>query len=312
MTDSVSPARYRFVPYGGGVEELDRFAVRERIRSGDIEAHTELSLAGGDEWRAAASYPELARYFELAATSSRRAIGQHLVTPSKPRELEPMQTRLIRGLLYPISGGEVFTLLGIAVISILPFFGWLASAAAAMIMLEIIRKSSDGRTKMPALVDTSDIGELIRVYIRVLMVTLISLAPVIAAGIWSFSAVLNKSAGSTTIIAVMLLASLLAAIYYPACLATVAVWDNVLSALNPAYVFRVINRIGGDYFIVIGAWLVASAVTYVLRFTSFAILAWIPFVGPIFSSMISLWVLFYASHLLGYAIYRHAPELGWE
>jgi hypothetical protein len=88
--------------------------------------------------------------------------------------------------------------------------------------------------------------------------------------------------------------------------------DNVLSALNPVYVFRVISLIGRDYFIVIGAWFVATLATFVMRFSSFAVLSWIPFVGPIFSSALSLWVLFYASHLLGYAVYRHAPELGWE
>lgn len=46
MTETATPARYRFVPYGGGVEELDRLAVRDRIRGGDIEADTELSLVG--------------------------------------------------------------------------------------------------------------------------------------------------------------------------------------------------------------------------------------------------------------------------
>jgi len=307
MTDTATVARYRFVQYGGGVEVLDRLAVRDRIRSGDIEAHSELSLVGTEEWQAAASFPELARYFELAASSSR-----NVVMPTRPREMQTMGERLLRGLLYPVDGGQVLTLLGLAVVSILPMVGWLANAAAALIMLDIIRKSAEGSTKMPAMVDTSNLGEMVRMYLRVLVVTLISLAPVIAALFWSGVVIATKSGGLPTVMAIMGLAAILAAIYYPACLATVAVWDSVLDALNPMYVFRVISKIGGDYFIVIAAWFVASAGTWVLRFSSFAVLSWIPFAGSILNSMISLWVLFYASHLLGYAVYRHARELGWE
>jgi hypothetical protein len=103
-----------------------------------------------------------------------------------------------------------------------------------------------------------------------------------------------------------------AILYYPACLATIAVWDNVVSALNPVYVARVIRTIGIDYFLVIGVWFVATVITTLLTFPAFSPLAAIPIVGGVVSSALSLWVLFYASHLLGYAVYRHSPELGWE
>jgi len=51
MNDSPtqSAQRYKFVPYGGGVEELDRFEVRDRIRMGDILAESELAVAGTDD-----------------------------------------------------------------------------------------------------------------------------------------------------------------------------------------------------------------------------------------------------------------------
>jgi hypothetical protein len=312
MADTATVTRYRFVPYGGGVEVLDRVAVRDRIRMGDIEAHSELSVVGTEEWHPAASFPELARYFELAASGSRRPGGQNVVTPGTPREVQTMGERLVRGLLYPIDGGQALTLLAIAVASIFPFVGWLANAAATLIMLDIIRKSSEGSTKMPPMVDTSNLGEMVRMYVRVLVVMLIALAPVVAALFWTGVVVATKGGGGPTVLAIMALAAIVAAIYYPACLATVAVWDSVLDALNPVYVFRVISKIGGDYFIVIAAWFVATAGTFFLRFGSFAVLSWVPFVGSILNSMISLWVLFYASHLLGYAVYRHAPELGWE
>ena len=84
----------------------------------------------------------------------------------------------------------------------------------------------------------------------------------------------------------------------------------MLASLNPVYVFRVISIIGRDYFVVIAMWFVATGVTI---FAGRALpSAGVPVVGGIFSGFLSYYVLFYASHLLGYAVYRHAPELGWE
>src|ERR1041385_7271991 len=174
MTQTDTPAaRYRFVPYGGGVEELDRFALRDRIRSGDVMPHSELAIAGSDEWRPASSYPELARYFEMAA--ARPSVATPAIAV-KARDVRPMSERVVAGLAYPISGGEVLTLLGVIIVSALPFIGFLGTLASTVIMLSIIRKSADGSLKMPGLVDTSDIGEMIRRYFQVLFVTLVALA----------------------------------------------------------------------------------------------------------------------------------------
>ena len=104
----------------------------------------------------------------------------------------------------------------------------------------------------------------------------------------------------------------MAAVYYPACLATIAIWDSAIAALNPIYVFAVIKKTGADYFVVVGMWFLATAVTTLFKMPQISPLARLPIVGSVFATFLSLWVLFYASHLLGYAIYRHAPELGWE
>jgi hypothetical protein len=90
------------------------------------------------------------------------------------------------------------------------------------------------------------------------------------------------------------------------------VWDSILDSLNPAYVFRVIKRIGADYFIVVGMWFVATLGTMLMSSPFLNPLAAVPIVGSLFASFLSFWVLFYASHLLGYAVYRHSPALGWD
>ncbi len=309
MTTEATPARrYRFVPYGGGVEELDRFAVRDRIRSGDIVPATELALVGTDDWRAADSYPELARYFELAA--ARPAL--QILQPPKIRDVRPMSERVVQGILYPIVGGQAVTVILLALVASIPFVNILSTLATIGITLEVIRKSADGSTRMPALVDTSDIPRMLWLYVRVLFVTFIALLPLIAFIPYAIVAVFMSKMTSAMALAGITLLLAFAAIYYPACLATIAVWDHALSALNPIYVFSVIKTVGRDYFVVIGMWFVATVVTTFAGTPAFSPMASIPILGRIFGAFLSLWVLFYASHLLGYAIYRHAPQLGWE
>jgi hypothetical protein len=305
------PQQYRFVQAGGGVEMLDRFAVRDRIRSGDIDAQTELALAGGDDWKPASSFPELTRYFALASIGTARVSGSFAV-PAKPRVVETMQQRIVGGLAYPLQGTEAITIAVLAAFGMLPLIGWFSTLASTLIMLAIIRKSADGSTKFPPLVDTSDIFNLLRQYASVLFVTIIALAPSLILAGWAIGGVFRRHGGMGTAPLAVAAAAAIGAIYYPACLATVAIWDHPLAALNPIYVARVIGRIGSDYFIVIAVWFIASAGTALTGILMPALAMFIPFVPGFIRSFLSLYVLFYASHLLGYAVYRHAPELGWE
>ncbi len=309
MSNGVRPApeRYRFIPYGGGVEELDRFAVRDHIRAGDILPQNELALVGTDEWRPASSYPELARYFDLAATRVAPAI-----TAAKPRDVLPMSRCVVDGILYPLAGGQIVTVALLAVVSEMPVVSILASLATIGVMLEVIRKSADGVMKMPAMVDTSNIPRMLWLNARVLFVTVVALSPLIV--FFPFAIFMVFTSRMTLPVVMLGAVALLgfAAMYFPACLATIAVWDDALSALNPAYVIAVIRKTGRDYFIVVGVWFAATLITTIARMPVISPLAKIPVAGAMFGSFLSLWVLFYASHLLGYAIYRHAPELGWE
>ncbi len=308
MSESSSrPQMYRLPMYGGGIEELDRFALRDRIRSGDVGRGTELALKGTEDWRSAESFPELERYFDLLTARPSMA-PVTLAAPSKPRQVQSMGERVVNGLIYPIAGGEIFMLLGLAILSIIPFIGWLSGPAATLIMVSIVRSSADGKLKMP-LVDTSNLFDLMWMWVRVMLITVVSLAPVLAFGTFVFWGLLTKSITLPIAIAGAALALAVSALYYPACLATVAVWDNVLSSLNPVYVVKVIRTIGGDYFIVVGMWFVA---TFATTFLQLPYVGYIPIIGTLFTSAVSYWALFYASHLLGYAVYPHAPELGWE
>lgn len=157
MSDTPTPPvqRYKLVQYGGGIEELDRFAIRDRIRCGEITGETELAIVGTDEWQPAALFPELGRYLEIAATRPPSVSGS-IVAPSKPRTVESMGSRVVGGLAYPIAGGEASVIIGLVILGAIPLIGILASLATTVIMVQIVRASADGRTRMP-LVDTSEL-----------------------------------------------------------------------------------------------------------------------------------------------------------
>jgi hypothetical protein len=214
--------------------------------------------------------------------------------------------------MYPLAGGQAVTVIVIAIFAAFPVISILARLATLGMALDVIRQSADGSTKMPAVVDTTDIPRMLWLYARVAFVTFVALLPLIAFIPFAISAVMfGKITGLMALAGIVVLLAF-AAIYYPACLATIAVWDNAVSALNPVYVFSVIKITGRDYFIAIGMWFVATVVTTLASMRSFSPLAGVPIVGRVFAEFLSLWVFFYASHLLGYAIFRHAHELGWE
>src|SRR5258708_1571203 len=114
------PQRYRIAVYGGGIEELDRFAVRDRIRTGEIAELTELALVPTDDWRAAADYPELIRYFNIAPATFRTQPGFAAAAPKLRRPMETMGQRILHGLPYPGAGGQAVLLPTLAILSVRP------------------------------------------------------------------------------------------------------------------------------------------------------------------------------------------------
>ncbi len=296
--------------YRGGIEEIDRYELRERIRRGEANAGTEIAPSGSDEWKRISAYPELSRYLELALTSPK--IPTAPVT-SRTVPAESVGSRVAPALLYPIAGGEVLVLIGIAVLQSLPGISLLVIPVTTVYMLAIIRASAGGKTKMPAFVETDDIPGMFSVWIRVVIVTAISLWPMLLwTGIWYFKVDRNAPEAHTHLIAGLIATGILSIVYYPACLAMVAVWDSVGSALNPALIIRTIRTMGADYGVAILAWVLATGVAVLGAELLNTLLGSIPFVGGIPGRMLWIWAQFFGSHLLGWAIYRHSVELGWE
>jgi hypothetical protein len=291
--------------YGGGIAEVDRYQLRERIRHGEVSASTEIAPVGTDEWRQAASYPELARYLELAAASP----GSHVPLVARDAPTESVASRIGPALRYPISGGELVVVVGLAILQSLPGISLVVLPVTTIYMLAIIRASSEGKTKMPAIVETDDVAAMFAVWIRTVAVTVISLWPMLVwFALWYFATDRTSPHAEAHLIVGLIVTGLISLVYYPACLAMIAVWDSVVAALNPVLVARTIRTMGSDYATAVLGWAVATGLALLVAEP----LGLLPFVGGVLGRALWIWAQFFGAHLLGWAIYRHSVELGWN
>lgn len=88
---SIPQLRYRIF---GREDVVDHTQMRELIRHGEIDASSEIASEGTEKWEAAGKYPELQRYFALAAAQ------QHV--ERRPSTL--MEARWSIGSLFIIAG----------------------------------------------------------------------------------------------------------------------------------------------------------------------------------------------------------------
>ncbi len=299
--------RYRVVVIGAGIEEFDLASLKEAIRSGHVNLETEIAPPGADGWKRARELPELAPFLREPHEKPSRS-------DAPATSLEPMVHRVVAGLTYPLAGLEFVVLLGIAVLMSIPFASLLAVPIATVYILAIVRSSSEGRTRMPATVDTSDIPGVLVLWLRASLVLLVALLPVVAwVSYWYWTSPRKFSPDSVRRLVPTLAATgLLFWSYFPACAATIAVWDSVTEALNPAVIGRVIRTLGRDYWI---AAAVGGAAIVAARFSGIAFdrsLPPIPILSALPHRVLLLWSEFYCAHLVGYAVHRHIRELGWD
>lgn len=288
---SATPMRYRV--QGEGAEEFDLIALRDRIRSGVLTKEDEVMIVGTDLWKPAGTYPALNRYFSLLKASPVSAAA-----PSAAGPVETMGSRAAVGLAYPVSSPTSIGIVAIALVTaaIVPLLYLVVTLVNGIYALSVIRKSSQGATKAPSIAEVGSVGAWIGSFLRLIAITLISM--------WPFFLAFFIPA---PFFAKFILAALIVIIYYPACLATVAITGSVSSALSVKEIFGFIGRLGADYYFAVVMWFVAFLSIAVVMNVAGNVLP--ATAVAVISSALTICMSLYASHLLGWAVYRHRDAI---
>ena len=280
--------------------EFKLFDLRDRIRNGTLSPQDQIAIVGTDIWKPASDFPELRRYFSLLKPAAAPGAAPVMGTQAPAGS---MGSRIIGGVVYPFTAiTSIVVIIAAAVLrGVNPLLSIIFSILASVYALGVIRKSSEGQTTAPSAAEVGGITEWIMSFVRVIAVTIISAWPMIAATILAFMGL----ARSVVLFGIAVLVML---VYYPASMATVAIWKNIQISLSVQQIFRFIGILGIEYFAVIAVWFV----------TFFGIALGMPLIHLALSSSrlfvtikigLQTWSTLYASHLLGWAVYRHRDEL---
>lgn len=305
MADSVSPetsasVEPRYQIAGEGKELFSRMDLRERIRSGEIGAGTEIAREGTDEFRAAGEYPELARYFSLLTSTPSEGAGG-MVLPTSGAPITSVAARLLPALIYPLTGVGAVIIVVLAFVETLPFGPIIGGLLTSLVGLTVVRASSEGSITMPSLASLGGPVEILMNTLKIVVLSILAAWPVILAAILMF---VMPRAGRSLIIAALITIML----YYPACFAILAKWKTIRPALSVKEITNFITILGGDYFLALLSGLVVIAMT-----VAFGIAAAMADLPPVVDELIvtlpTVWGTLFISHLIGWAMYRHRDEL---
>jgi hypothetical protein len=303
-----SPARpgWRIALVGGGVGEVDLDELCARIRRREVDGTTEVCRPGTDTWIRATEATELASWLRLSAGASTTT-----VRPQPFRSTDSVLARALAGARYPLTGSGLVVLAALAIASLMPIVHYAVGPATALWVLAIIRDTAKGNRSMSMDV-ASGLEDLVEVAWKVALVSLVTLLPVIAVMGWEIHGHGVSVLTEPSFRLKLALAVAVSLLYYPASLATVAVWDHAMPAVDPVHVFRVIRAMGQDYFVaVLVGTLGVCAGAFISYLLSTALSA-VPLVGTVPGFLVSTTATFWAAHVLGWAVHRHLTDLGWN
>ena len=295
--DGSPPAGYRIA--GEGKELFTRFQIRDKIRAGEVTSETSLALEGSEEYRAAATYPELTRYLSLItgqpATAPSGARG--MLMPSVPAAPPTsVASRIAPGLVYPFTGVGWLVLLVATALEVVPVAGWVASAFLKVYQLAAIRASTKGATRMPRVGEVGEVVNAIFTFLKIIVVGIASVWPLVVVPLFVH--------GFLTVWAGTVLFTLL---YAPAAFALLARTDSIGEAINPAHVLGLMQTLGSDYFIAFAGLMFALVLGFFASAAATRMLLTLPghfYIVRAIRGFFGEWGFFYFAHLVGWAMYR--------
>jgi hypothetical protein len=295
--DGAQPPPVLYQISGEGGEQFNLIGLRDRIRGGMLRPEDEIAIVGTGLWKPASQYAPLARYFSLLKPAEGVVAALAAQKPAGS-----MGSRIAAGLAYPFTSVTpiVFMVAAVGAAFLTPLLYWIFSLFAGVYALTIIRKSSEGQTSPPSAADVGSPLEWLLGMVQLIAISIISAWPIVLVVLLAFM-------GFVRSMALVGISAIVMMLYYPASLATLAVWRSIKTALSVQQIFRFIGILGGDYYAVIGIWIVAAlAVAVGPMFARFLVGAK---VMSAIKAGASVWLTFYSSHLLGWAVLRHRDQL---
>ncbi|HSX64139.1 MAG TPA: hypothetical protein VLF15_05385 [Pseudoxanthomonas sp.] len=224
-----------------------------------------------------------------------RATPAH--APSVP---EPFWQRLRAIAFYPLRGSALYTMIALTLCSLLtvvPVVGWIIGILTGLFAykysFDILRHTADGHMDSPEHALGTGDGTVLR---------LLALIILLAITVVLVAVLLGPVPG--------LLALVLVVFLQPGCLISLAIDGSLRRAANPATSLTLALRIGWPY-------LAAFGLLFVIQASALTASRWVhqwlpPFIGDLAVTMVSLWGLFAAFHLMGYLVYQYHEDLGYE
>lgn len=214
---------------------------------------------------------------------------------------EPFWARTRAIALYPLHGPALWSLIALtlcSVLAMLPVIGWIIGIVTWLAIykyaFEILRHTADGHMQAPE--HGFDVGD--GTVLRLMLLMFLLFAAVIAVAMITRSPVLT------------LLALLAVVLLQPGFVISLAMDGSLRRALNPMVPIELATRIGWPY-------LAAFGLLFVIQASALTASRWIdqwlpPLVGAPVVTLVGIWGLYAAFHLMGYLVYQYHEELGYE
>ncbi len=187
--------------------------------------------------------------------------------------------------------------------------------------VHLVREVANGSYGFPEWPDTTNFTDMAMTFVKVLVVSLISLVPLIlvfcigSAGLSTLihitgggppGAALHAAALPLLLLIVIMFVFYL--IYLPICIAIVALFETVLPGLNPVLIFRILSRIGAPYFIAAALW---GSLIIILAFAETMLNRGLGLFGVMVAAPLDVYVMLVSAYILGRVCYENEEKIGW-
>src|SRR2546426_128415 len=308
------PAQGGFERRGRGAKEARAWRSETLVCASHPEREAEFLCAACPRFLCSSCVTE-ARY-ATAVVRLCPACGEPCQPLGKVRSITPFWQDMPGVLKYPVTGwGPVMMIFyaAIALLAALAPLGFLLTFFLLTYNMLIVQASAGGRRSLPDWPDFTSWWEIIGRGIKAVVVTGVSLLPLIAVNVAAHSMsggmirapvswldVRGAASAGLPVVLAQLLAALFFLFYYPMALGITSVFNTIAPILNPALVLKAVARIPMEYAWVVGFFVASGLVEAVL---SFVLEAGVPVLGRVVASIGWAYVTFVQMHVLGWTLY---------